>query len=38
MTGGSESRIVELVPNERIVISWRFAGPNRRRTSLPRRA
>ena len=29
LTGGSENRIVELVPNERIVLSWRFAGPNR---------
>ena len=29
MTGGSENRILELVPNERIVLSWRFAGPNR---------
>ena len=29
MTGGSESRILELVPNERIVLAWRFAGPNR---------
>ena len=29
MTGGSESRILELVPNERIVLLWRFAGPDR---------
>ena len=29
LTGGSENRIVELVPNERIVLAWRFAGPNR---------
>lgn len=29
MTGGSENRILELVPNERIVLAWRFAGPNR---------
>jgi uncharacterized protein YndB with AHSA1/START domain len=35
MTGGSESRIVELVPNERIVISWRFAGPNRQKDLAP---
>jgi uncharacterized protein YndB with AHSA1/START domain len=35
MTGGSENRIVELVPNERIVISWRFAGPNRQEDLSP---
>lgn len=35
MTGGSENQIVELVPNERIVISWRFAGPNRRTDLAP---
>ncbi|MEP6649704.1 MAG: SRPBCC domain-containing protein [Lapillicoccus sp.] len=29
MTGGSENRILELVPNERIVLAWQFAGPNR---------
>jgi uncharacterized protein YndB with AHSA1/START domain len=29
MTGGSESTILELVPNERIVLAWRFAGPDR---------
>lgn len=29
LTGGSENRIVELVPNERIVLVWRFAGPDR---------
>ena len=29
LTGGSENRILELVPNERIVLAWRFAGPNR---------
>jgi uncharacterized protein YndB with AHSA1/START domain len=29
MTGGSENRIVELVPNERIVLAWRFVGPER---------
>jgi uncharacterized protein YndB with AHSA1/START domain len=29
MTGGSESTILELVPNERIVLSWRFVGPER---------
>ena len=29
MTGGSENRILELVPNERIVLAWRFAGPDR---------
>lgn len=27
LTGGSENRILELVPNERIVLAWRFAGP-----------
>ena len=35
MTGGSENRIVELVPNERIVITWRFAGPNRQEDLSP---
>lgn len=35
LTGGNESRIVELVPNERIVISWRFAGPNRQEDLSP---
>ena len=35
MTGGSESRIVELVPNERIVLAWRFAGPNREQDLSP---
>ena len=35
MTGGSENRIVELVPNERIVIFWRFAGPNRQEDLSP---
>ena len=35
MTGGNESRIVELVPNERIVISWRFTGPDRQRDLAP---
>jgi uncharacterized protein YndB with AHSA1/START domain len=34
MTGGSENRIVELVPNERIVISWRFAEPRPGETEL----
>ena len=29
LTGGSESEILELVPNERLVLAWRFAGPNR---------
>jgi uncharacterized protein YndB with AHSA1/START domain len=29
MSGGSESRIVDLVPNERIVLAWRFVGPER---------
>jgi uncharacterized protein YndB with AHSA1/START domain len=35
LTGGNESRIVELVPNERIVISWRFAGPDRQKDLSP---
>lgn len=35
MTGGSESRIIELVPNERIVLSWRFAGPDRQQDLAP---
>jgi uncharacterized protein YndB with AHSA1/START domain len=35
MTGGSESQIVELVPNERIVLSWRFAGPDRQQDLAP---
>lgn len=35
MTGGSESRILELVPNERIVLAWRFAGPNREEDLSP---
>jgi uncharacterized protein YndB with AHSA1/START domain len=35
LTGGNESRIVELVPNERIVISWRFAGPDRQEDLSP---
>lgn len=34
-TGGLESRIVELVPNERIVLTWRFAGPNRAEDLAP---
>ncbi len=29
LTGGSENRILELVPPERIVLAWRFAGPDR---------
>jgi uncharacterized protein YndB with AHSA1/START domain len=29
LTGGSENQIVELVPNERIVLLWRFVGPER---------
>jgi|SRR4051812_9030817 uncharacterized protein YndB with AHSA1/START domain len=35
MTGGSESRILELVPNERIVLAWRFAGPDREQDLSP---
>lgn len=35
MTGGSENRILELVPNERIVLAWRFAGPDRSRDLSP---
>ena len=35
LTGGSENRIVELVPNERIVLAWRFAGPNREEDLSP---
>lgn len=27
--GGSESKIVELVPGERIVLHWQFVGPDR---------
>ncbi len=35
LTGGSENSILELVPNERIVLSWRFAGPNRETDLTP---
>jgi uncharacterized protein YndB with AHSA1/START domain len=27
--GGTESEILELVPDERIVLNWRFVGPER---------
>jgi uncharacterized protein YndB with AHSA1/START domain len=35
LTGGSENRILELVPNERIVLAWRFAGPDREEDLSP---